>query len=87
MPILTDSDCYWKNYFFSLYEPDPIICAGYLAGGKGSCNGDEGGPLVCNGELQGITSWGDGCAKSGYPGLYTQVCNFIDWIEMTMATN
>ena len=64
-----------------------MICAGYLEGGKDSCQGDGGGPLVCNGELQGITSWGYRCAEKGYTGVYTQVCKAIDWIEMTMASN
>ena len=34
------------------------FCAGYLEGGKDSCHGDGGGPLIYDGKLQGITSWG-----------------------------
>ena len=40
------------------------------------------GPLIkCNGEkatLVGLVSFGIGCA-SGYPGVYTNIANFIDW--------
>ena len=64
-----------------------MICAGYPEGGKDSCDGDGGGPLVCNAELQGITSWGRGCGKPGHPGVYTKVCNFVDWLQQMMASN
>ena len=88
LPILTDSECYWKNLTISpRYEPDTIICAGFLEGGKDSCRGDSGGPLFCNGELQGIIGWNDKCAEPGHTGVYTQVCKVIDWIQMTMASN
>jgi len=80
VPIVPDRICA-TEYARAGMElvPDEQICAG--GRGADTCQGDSGGPMVReNGRgewLQvGIVSWGLGCARAGYPGVYSQVSTF-----------
>ena len=58
---------------------DESICAGKQ--GVDTCQGDSGGPMVARNAMGGwvqvgIVSWGLGCARDGYPGVYTQISAF-----------
>ena len=44
--------------------------------------GDGEGSFQC-----GIVSWGKECALRPYPGVYTQVSYFTQWIQTVMAEN
>ncbi|MEG2129826.1 MAG: serine protease, partial [Acinetobacter sp.] len=50
-----------------------------------ACYGDSGAGLTINNlekpYLLGVASWGIGCAKVGYPGVYTRVANYSDWLN------
>jgi secreted trypsin-like serine protease len=67
------------------------ICAGLAAGGKDSCQGDSGGPLLHidnkTGVMTqvGIVSYGTGCARMGYYGVYTRNSYFLPWVRNTLA--
>ncbi|XP_037908323.1 trypsin-4-like [Hermetia illucens] len=61
-----------------------MICAGEETGGKDACQGDSGGPLVLQNKLIGIVSWGVGCARSEYPGVYSNVAILRQWIDQTV---
>ncbi|ALC42239.1 CG13430 [Drosophila busckii] len=74
------------NYVGSGVVTATMFCAGSRTGlgDRDSCLGDSGGPLVTNVEghfkLLGIVSWGLGCASAQYPGVYTQVSAYGDWL-------
>ncbi|XP_043520749.1 trypsin 3A1-like, partial [Frieseomelitta varia] len=79
VPLISSAQC------SRLYVTRPItrrmICAGYVdIGGKDSCQGDSGGPMVQHDKLIGIVSWGYGCARPSYPGVYTRVTVLRRWI-------
>lgn len=58
------------------------FCAG---GTVDACQEDSGGPLMCRDRqtgaysVVGIVSSGKGCGV--YPGLYTEVSRYVDWIS------
>ncbi|XP_071805594.1 trypsin-like [Asterias amurensis] len=67
-----------------------MFCASVQGGGKDSCQGDSGGPIVSNFTadshqagvlLEGIVSWGRGCAEAAHPGVYTKISNYCNWMK------
>ncbi|MFF0820328.1 S1 family peptidase [Micromonospora haikouensis] len=83
VPFVSDSVCS-TNYGGDII-PAEEICAGYASGGTDTCQGDSGGPMfrrdATNAWIQvGIVSWGEGCARPNYPGVYTQVSYFASAI-------
>jgi len=91
VPVIADTQCSNNRWYGKEFFPGPMFCAGYAAGKKDACTGDSGGPLMCatNGvwTVDGITSWGDDCARARKPGVYTNVRKYVSWIEKTMRSN
>ncbi|MFG1804561.1 S1 family peptidase [Micromonospora carbonacea] len=89
VPFVSDSVCN-ANYGGDII-PAEEICAGYASGGTDTCQGDSGGPMfrrdASNAWIQvGIVSWGNGCARPNYPGVYTQVSYFASAIASAAAS-
>ncbi|KAJ8918088.1 hypothetical protein NQ315_011545 [Exocentrus adspersus] len=81
VPIVDQEVC--SNAYFPSVVTDRMFCAGLLdVGGQDACQGDSGGPLVVNGTLVGLVSWGRGCARPGYPGVYTNLYDLRLWIAI-----
>ena len=67
--------------------PNSKMCA--YKQGTDSCQGDSGGPLVVQEDgrwtVVGVVSYGIGCARTGYSGVYARVNNYLDWINQNIA--
>ncbi|MEU3053211.1 MULTISPECIES: S1 family peptidase [Streptomyces] len=80
VPFVSDADC--SSAYGGDLVADEEICAGLLGtGGVDSCQGDSGGPMFRKDDSDewvqvGIVSWGQGCARPDYPGVYAQVSHF-----------
>ena len=88
VPFVPDGTC--DNSYPDLIAGEEI-CAGYAAGGTDTCQGDSGGPMfrrdASNAWIQvGIVSWGNGCARPNYPGVYTEVSTFAAQIASAEAS-
>ncbi len=89
VPFVSDASC--KASYGSDLVPAEEICAGYAQGGTDTCQGDSGGPMFRKDNAGawvqvGIVSWGQGCARPNYPGVYTEVSTFAAAIKSAAAT-
>ena len=86
VPVVSDADA--RAAYGASAIADSMLGAGFLQGGIDTCQGDSGGPLVLSTpsgfKLAGLTSWGDGCARAGLPGIYTEVSFFNNFILSTI---
>ena len=101
--LLDKLTCQLRSYWPNLYKDE--ICAvsaptettgvngyGYhvVAGGKETCAGDNGSPLLCdiNGDiiLVGVNSRGyDECGAEGYPAIHLSMNSINNWIDEVIA--
>lgn len=78
LTLLPDVSC-WR--YGRLWTPT-MLCVG--SEGRDACQGDSGGPLMVQTggawHLVGVVSFGSGCARPGYPGVYTRIYSYRSWI-------
>ena len=83
-PIVDVTQC---NVAYNGAISSNMLCAGYFVSTRDSCQGDSGGPLMVDNTLVGIVSWGYGCARDNFPGVYTKVQNYTSWIKSYVPEN
>ncbi|KAF2358903.1 Serine proteases trypsin domain [Trinorchestia longiramus] len=91
LPVVANRHC---AKMYGMIHNVPVrryhMCAGPINdGGRGTCIGDSGGPLQCNMKdgrwyLAGVTSFGSGCAKPGFPDVFTRITYYLPWIKQKM---
>ncbi|KAK9979005.1 hypothetical protein ABG768_012452 [Culter alburnus] len=76
--VLSQAECKkkWKDEF----SEQQMIC---VYGPGGTCSGDSGGPLICEGTAVGVTSFGlnGHCNSPDGPNVYTKISAYIKWIN------
>ncbi|CAL1292015.1 unnamed protein product [Larinioides sclopetarius] len=83
VPVWDNDECD-KTYRLERIT-NAFMCAGSPENGEDACQGDSGGPLMAlneegRWEVIGIVSWGRRCGDPTFPGVYTRVTSYLDWI-------
>lgn len=79
IPYVTYNTC--SHIYQNMIDDTSMMCAGKNK--HDTCHGDSGAPLmdsVTNAQV-GLVSFGVGCGKTNYPGVYSRVTGAIDWID------
>ncbi|XP_072017073.1 ovochymase-like [Amphiura filiformis] len=83
LSIIAQEDCGNAHAHNNHVITSTMFCA--EANGRDACRGDSGGPFAIKDGSQwyliGLVSWGYGCADPLYPGVYTRVHRFRQWID------
>eukprot|EP00543_Licmophora_paradoxa_P004373 CAMPEP_0202441804 /NCGR_PEP_ID=MMETSP1360-20130828/1314_1 /ASSEMBLY_ACC=CAM_ASM_000848 /TAXON_ID=515479 /ORGANISM="Licmophora paradoxa, Strain CCMP2313" /LENGTH=573 /DNA_ID=CAMNT_0049056955 /DNA_START=51 /DNA_END=1772 /DNA_ORIENTATION=+ len=86
--VIDFNTCNSPNSYNGTIVDAVMICAGVATGSPDSCLGDSGSALIVEtipgnpaGDVQvGITSFGNGCARPGFPGGYTRISAYQQFL-------
>ncbi|KAA6184480.1 serine protease [Thiohalocapsa marina] len=94
VPVVSNAEAA-EEYGAGSITPN-MIAAGYPGiGGTDTCQGDSGGPMVVEDpdptnlkgyRLAGVTSFGIGCARPDFVGIYARVSQFENWVLGKLST-
>ncbi|CAG9827082.1 unnamed protein product [Diabrotica balteata] len=90
LPILDFADCNTavNNMGINVLDEKSNICVGNPNRNANDCYQDYGGALIQKSTLIGLVSWSiQPCYLSGAPDVFTNVANFVDWINQTIENN
>lgn len=82
--MLSSNTC--KQVYGRMFD-ETMLCVGDNVPDKDACQGDSGGPLVLEHQETkrwtqvGVVSFGMGCGRVGFPGVYTKLADYVNWIE------
>ncbi|XP_068118814.1 granzyme A-like [Hyperolius riggenbachi] len=86
LPVISRQKCaaMWKPQAQGITKN--MMCTLDAAEGKDTCNGDSGGPLICQGQLRGVVSFGPKyCGNPVEPAVYAFLNeDNVNWIKRGM---
>ncbi|XP_039974414.1 trypsinogen-like protein 3 [Xiphias gladius] len=81
VPVVDDQTCmntFPEFLFWSL----GMVCAGQV--NTDNCLNNGGSVMVCDGQLQGVQWFRNGCSNPAHPTVYTKLCKYNNWINNVM---
>jgi len=89
VPVVSRAQCAAAYKAWITVDPITQFCAGGSQGGTDACTGDSGGPLAASAGgrfyLAGVVSFGKGCGRKDFPGVYTRIEPYLPWLLKVVA--
>ncbi|XP_053464449.1 serine protease 58 [Nycticebus coucang] len=83
--VLSKAEC--QNAYKTHEIKESMLCMGIVPGRRQPCKEVSAAVAVCNGTLQGILSFADGCVLRADVGIYAKIFTHVIWIENTIQNN